>query len=330
MHGNEGPVWLTRDCQRNLGATRRNGMAKTVIGLFEQMRDAQGALRDLEAAGLPRNAVTFVQQSEPDLSSRLASIGIPEQDAGIYASGVQQGDGLIVTQGVSDDDAEQVAAIMDRYNVVDISGRKQPFQRMSMQRTAATTNTTANTNLYQGDEVALPIIEEELRVGKRSVERGGVRIRTRIEEIPVEEQVTLREEHVEVQRRPVNRAVSEADLAQLQSGTIEVTESAEQAVVSKEARVVEEVVVQKQAEEHVETVRDTVRRTDVDVEQVPGQTTTTGTTSSMGTSTSASTTGGEGMIERGGSTLGNTAERLTGADLDRDNDVGQRDPRNNI
>ena len=312
-------------------------MAKTVVGLFEQMSDAQGALRDLEGAGLPRNAITFVQQAEPDLNNRLASIGIPEQDAGIYADGVRQGDGLIVTQGVSDDDAEQVAAIMDRYNVVDISRRKQPFQRMSMQRSAATTATAANTNLYQGDEIALPIIEEELRVGKRQVERGGVRIRTRIEERPVEEQVTLREEHVDVQRRPVNRAVTEADLTQLQSGTIEVTESAEQAVVSKEARVVEEVVVQKQAEEHVETVRDTVRRTDVDVEQVPGQTRTTGTTTSsmgttgtMDTSTSGSTTGSEGTIERGASTLGNAAERLTGADLDRDNDVGQRDPRNNI
>jgi uncharacterized protein (TIGR02271 family) len=312
-------------------------MAKTVVGLFEQMSDAQGALRDLEGAGLPRNAVTFVQQAEPDLNSRLASIGIPEQDAGIYADGVRQGDGLIVTQGVSDDDAEQVAAIMDRYNVVDISGRKQPFQRMAMQRSATTANTAANTNLYQGDEIALPIIEEELRVGKRAVERGGVRIRTRIEERPVEEQVTLREEHVDVQRRPVNRAVTDADLAQLQSAPIEITESAEQAVVSKEARVVEEVVVQKQAEEHVETVRDTVRRTDVDVEQVPGQMRATGTTTSSmgttgttGTSTSGSTTGSEGMIERGASTLGNAAERLTGADLDRDNDVGQRDPRNNM
>jgi len=311
-------------------------MAKTVIGLFEQMRDAQGALRDLEAAGLPRNAVTFVQQAEPDLNSRLASIGIPEQDAGIYADGVRQGDGLIVIQGVSDDDAEHAATILDRYNVVDISGRKQPFQRMSLQRSAATTSTAANTNLYQGDEIALPIIEEELRVGKRTVERGGVRIRTRIEERPVEEQVTLREEHVDVQRRPVNRPVSQADLTQLQSGTIEVTESAEEAVVSKEARVVEEVVVQKHAEEHVETVRDTVRRTDVQVEEVPGQTRTTGTTSSMGTTgtrgttTSGSSTSGEGMIERGASTLGNAAERAVGADLDRDNDVGQRDPRNNM
>jgi hypothetical protein len=101
--------------------------------------------------------------------------------------------------------------------------------------------------------------------------------------------------------------VSQADLTQLQSGTIEVTESAEQAVVSKEARVVEEVVVSKQAEEHVETVRDRVRRTDVDVEQMPGQigtssTTTTGNTMGMtGTAGSGrSTTGDEDMIERGG------------------------------
>ncbi len=295
-------------------------MAKTVVGLFEQMRDAQGALRDLEAAGVPRNAMTFVQQGEPDLNSRLASIGIPEQDAGIYADGVRQGDGLIVIQGMSDDDAEQAAAIMDRYNVVDISGRKQPFQRMAMQRSATTTATAANTNLYQGDEIALPIIEEELRVGKRTVERGGVRIRTRIEERLVEEQVTLREEHIDVQRRPVDRPVTDADLTQLQSGTIEVRESAEQAVVSKEARVVEEVVVHKQAEEHVETVRDTVRRTDVDVEQVPGQTTTTG----MISGTTGMTGGAMGTTGTSGSTSGALMDRIEdamGLDVDRDVDV---------
>ena len=49
-------------------------------------------------------------------------------------------------------------------------------------------------------------------------------------------------------------------------------------VIAKEARVVEEVVVGKTATDRVETVTDTVRRTDVEVEEIPGTTTTTGTT----------------------------------------------------
>ena len=119
-------------------------------------------------------------------------------------------------------------------------------------------------------EAVIPVVEEELRVGKREVEKGGVRITNRVTETPVEEEVRLREEHINVERRPVNRPVSDADNA-FQVGAIEVTESAEQAVVAKEARVVEEVVVNKDVQERTETVRDTLHRTDVDVQQVEGE-----------------------------------------------------------
>jgi len=117
-----------------------------------------------------------------------------------------------------------------------------------------------------GTEATLPVVEEQIQVGKREVERGGVRVQTRVEEKPVEAQVSLREEHARVERRPVDRPASEADLA-AHAGTIEVTEKTEVPVVAKEARVVEEVVVGKQATERTETIRDTVRRTDVEVEK---------------------------------------------------------------
>ena len=106
---------------------------------------------------------------------------------------------------------------------------------------------------------------------------GGVRLRSRIVEKPVEASVRLREEHVTVQRTPVNRAASEADFKTFKEGEIEVTESAERAVVAKEARVVEEVSLGKQVTEREETIHDTVRNTEVDVEQIPGKTTTTDT-----------------------------------------------------
>ena len=110
-------------------------------------------------------------------------------------------------------------------------------------------------------------MEEELQVGKRQVERGGVRVRSRVIERPVEEVVRLREERVRVERRPVNRPVTEADLRAFREGTIEVIEQAEEPVVSKQARVIEEVAVGKDVAERTETVRDTVRRTEVDVEE---------------------------------------------------------------
>ncbi len=117
------------------------------------------------------------------------------------------------------------------------------------------------------NEVVLPIIEEQLAVGKRTVEKGAAQVRTSVQEVPVEKSVTLREENVTVERRPVDRAVENAPGA-FREGTIEVTTQAEVPVVSKEARVVEEVVVGKNVTEHQETIRDTVKRTEVDVDEV--------------------------------------------------------------
>jgi hypothetical protein len=119
----------------------------------------------------------------------------------------------------------------------------------------------------RGDEtVRIPVVEEQVQVGTRQVEHGGARIYSRMTETPVEQEVSVREEHVHVERRPVDRPAHEKDLAAMQEGTTEVTETKEEPVVRKQARVVEEVVVSKDVEEHTEKVRDTVRRSEVDVE----------------------------------------------------------------
>jgi stress response protein YsnF len=117
----------------------------------------------------------------------------------------------------------------------------------------------------RGEEV-IPVAEERLRVGKRDVSHGRVRIRSYVVETPVEEQVTLREERVAVERRPADRALSDADQA-FQERTIEAEERGE------------EVVVRKEAEQRTETVSDTVRQTEVEVEDERGNTISgTGTT----------------------------------------------------
>ena len=118
----------------------------------------------------------------------------------------------------------------------------------------------------------IPIVEEELVVGKREVNRGGVRVYRRMVEIPVEESIQLREEHVTVERRPVDRAVTEQDLAFQGGHTIELTETAEEAVVGKSAYVVEEVHIGKQASERTERIHDTVRRTEVQLEEIVPET----------------------------------------------------------
>lgn len=114
-------------------------------------------------------------------------------------------------------------------------------------------------------DTTIPIIEEQLQVGKTTVETGGVRLRSRVVETPVEEAIRLREEHVRVEREAVNRPATEADF---KTGTVEVREEAEVPVVSKEARVVEEVKLNKEVKEHEHTINETLRSTEVDVEKL--------------------------------------------------------------
>jgi uncharacterized protein (TIGR02271 family) len=117
-------------------------------------------------------------------------------------------------------------------------------------------------------ERAIPVVQEELKVGKREVQRGGVRIFSRLVETPVNETIGLREEHVNVERHRVDQPISTGDATAFKEQTIELRESAEEAVVEKSARVVEEVVVGKQVTEREQQISDTVRHTEVEVEQL--------------------------------------------------------------
>jgi len=147
--------------------------------------------------------------------------------------------------------------------------------------TATTTATTTATSTMgtgtmgtaqraaTGQEEVIPVVEERVQIGKRDVERGRVRVRSYIVETPVHEQVTLRSETVDVQRRPVDRAAKPGDDL-FRERTIEAVERGEEAVVAKEARVTEEVVLRKDKTERTEKVDDTVRHTKVEVQDSSG------------------------------------------------------------
>lgn len=126
----------------------------------------------------------------------------------------------------------------------------------------------ATHHAQSGGEAVVPVVEEELHVGKRKVEKGAVKVKSTVTETPVETDIHLHEEHVKVKRRAVDRPVSDADVSAFQEGTIEMKETAEEAVVTKKARVVEEVVISKEGRDKTQTVRDKVRKTDVEVEEV--------------------------------------------------------------
>jgi uncharacterized protein (TIGR02271 family) len=279
-------------------------MTHTVIGLFDSKTEAQAAMRDLVAAGFAEENIDFSNRRFDDSASGATAgtttgttsgttgggvsgffnslFGDDSTEARTYSQVATDTEAILTIQTDSDERARQIADILDRNGAVDVDERAAQYQANYAQSGGSTQNTTTqNTtteNQTTGGGTAIPIIEEQLQVGKREVQGGGVRVRSRVIEKPVQETVRLREEHVVVNRRPVDRAVTDADMSSFKEGDIEITERSEQAVVSKQARVVEEVEVGKQVSEREQVVTDTVRRTDVDVEEIGTDVTTDAST----------------------------------------------------
>jgi stress response protein YsnF/sporulation protein YlmC with PRC-barrel domain len=123
-------------------------------------------------------------------------------------------------------------------------------------------------NFYNQNQTKVPIIEENLEIGKQEVNTGRTRIRSKIVERPVKGTVNLKEEHVSIERTPVDRPISDADVNAFKEQEFEITEHAEIPVVNKEARVVEEITINKDVEVREETIHDTLRSTEVDAEKI--------------------------------------------------------------
>lgn len=254
-------------------------MATTLIGYFESDEDAKRTQEDLLAAGFGRDEVDLVRQpgatQEKGFWEQFKDMFsfTDEADRAYYEEATRRGGALVRVH--TSDEREQIAAdIIDRHNPADLDRKAEEWRASGWTgyravEQAGQTQQAGRTEQAEGEE-HIPVVEEELQVGKRAVRRGGVRIHKHVVERPVSEEVSLRDEEIHVERRRVDRPVSAADEQAFKDRTIEVTETDEEAVVSKQARVTEEVVVNKDIRERREEVRDTVRKTDVDVERLEG------------------------------------------------------------
>jgi uncharacterized protein (TIGR02271 family) len=231
------------------------------------------------ASGLnsPSTSSSHSDGEESGISRFFKNLFGSDNDDSDRFSKVASGSGAVVTVHASTaDEAEQVADLLDEYGAVDVDDvYNQSYgdntygnTTTDQYNTAGNFDTDSTRQTTGTGATSIPIIEENLNVGKKEIETGGVRLRSRIVERPVEESLRLREEYVRVQRNPVDRPATSADLDNFQEGTIEMRESAEIPVVSKEARVVEEVSIGKEVEHHDEVIRDTVRKTEVEIEQL--------------------------------------------------------------
>lgn len=229
----------------------------TLICLFHHKDQAQSALQDILKADVPESNVTVIGGAGSNIASSrtsLAELNVPEHDLKHLLEGLKD-QGVVLTVSTISNHVEAVEEIFSRYKAGKID-----------EAVVADDMSSRALPISNGGQ-AIPIVEEELQVGKRTVDAGGVRVYRRIVEIPVEESVRLREEHVSVTRQAVDRPVTDADLRLQGTHVIELTETAEEAVIGKSARVVEEVVVGKSVTERTERIQDTIRRTEVEVEE---------------------------------------------------------------
>ena len=277
-------------------------MTQTVTAMFDNRSHAEAAIQTLTAAGVARTSIRLLpetapatgtsattaydhQRDERGLWSSLKDTLLPNEDRYTYAEGMNRG-GTMLTVSAEEAHVPRVLDILEEHGSVDLDEREATWRKEGWSGYSATGSTgtaqaTGRTGAV-GDTESIPVVEESLNVGKRVMEQGRVRVRSYVVETPVNEQVSLREETVQIERRPVDRAPTPADENLFAEKTIEATTRSEQAVVSKEARVVEEVGLRKDATQRTETVSDTVRRTEVEIEDERGNVSRTGTTDTAG------------------------------------------------
>lgn len=220
-------------------------MLRTVTAMFDSRSQAEAARERLCQSSLDADDVRIVDQSSAASSgaesgegqglwSAIKSAFLPPEDSHSYEEGMRRG-GYLLCARVDEDRADEAIRILDESDSVDLDERESNWRSegWSPYRSAA----AGSAGLRQDDrtvaEERIPIVEEQLRAGKREVERGGARVRSYVRETPVSEQVNLREEHVRVERRPVDRAVSQSELdsGMMQDRQIDLTEISEEAVV---------------------------------------------------------------------------------------------------
>ena len=285
-------------------------MTRTITALFDHRADAEAAEQRLQAANIDADHIRIQDKSstgynetghsthdEPGLWGSIKNAFLPDEDRHTYEEGVRRG-GVLLTVDVDEDHVDDAVRVLEEAETVDIDDRSQQWRSSGWTGSPAvgamsggyadkdlpnTAYATSTGTVDNRDEQVIPVVEEQLVVGKREVDRGGVRVRSYVTETPVHEQIRLRNERVNVERRTVDQPLSAADDDAFRERSIDMTATGEEAVVGKNARVVEEVVVSKTAEEHVENIDDTVRRTDVEVDRDNDVDTSTGST--FGTTT---------------------------------------------
>jgi len=129
-------------------------------------------------------------------------------------------------------------------------------------------STAGQEHRHEGrEEARMQLSEEQLKIGKREVEAGGVRLRKVVRTEVVNQPVELRREEIVVERVPGGSMPAAGQRAFNDQDEIYIPLRREEAVVEKQTRVREEVHARKQSQTDTQQVSETVRKEDVEIER---------------------------------------------------------------
>lgn len=232
------------------------------IGVFFDENYAQRAVQALQAAGVQ------AQIADDKIVRDLQKYGFTDQDqVRLYQSRFKEGNAVVVAD--AGQQGQQVMDMLLQYGAENIDMTQgqnaQYYQNLSANQRQYGPYDAETGQARSADEARLVLVRENLIATKQAVQGGEVQIRKTAHEHQQQVPVTLTHEEVTVERRPLQGALSEADLS-MGEQEIRVPVYEEQAQLQKQAQG-EEVVVRKQGVQQQQTLTGTVRHENVEVNQ---------------------------------------------------------------
>jgi uncharacterized protein (TIGR02271 family) len=255
---------------------------ETTVAAFDTRAHADAAVKALRAGGFANADISIFDEKrlagakEPGIWQRLFGRDLQQHEASIYRQTIQRG-GVVVSARVLDTEVAQAIAILDLHRPVDLHDRagNSGIERAShveaagkkTEKVPPAAAQKAPPKPAEAHDEVLHLAEEQLEVGKKVVESGRTRVRRFVTEREASADVTLHREHGEVVRRAITDPKFEGAIDWADK-VIEVIETAEQALANKTARIVEEVALKKVRTDRVETVKDKLRRQNIEIERI--------------------------------------------------------------
>jgi stress response protein YsnF len=244
-------------------------MTEHIVAVFDSESAANAAARDMEQAGIPAAAIRLYSPAARDSSRERYTDSSTSNGGGFWAwllgeepdtettrslhrdedfyeRRAQAGETVLSVRVDDDSRIHEVVSVLEAHHPIEIeenteeAGAAVPAGGVRGVGDAGSDRSSASSA-----EEVIPLAEENIEIGKRTVDRGATRVRRYVVERPVEREVTLHGERVTIERRRPLEASAPGHA--FEERTVEVRETEEVPVVEKSARVVEEVAVRKEA-----------------------------------------------------------------------------------